>query len=117
MLEAGALVIEIQDDGRGVDWARVRELALEKRMPADSRADLIQSLLSQGFTTRAQVTDVSGRGVGLAVLHEEMLRVGGTIDVVSEPGIGTTWRISLPHVGSSAPPSEKTAFSAVSPSI
>jgi two-component system chemotaxis sensor kinase CheA len=103
-LEERAVVIEIQDDGRGIDWIRVRELAVQKKMPADSRADLIHSLLSQGFSTRAEVTDVSGRGVGLSVLKEEMQRAGGTIDVVSEPRVGTTWRIALPHPGSSAPP-------------
>lgn len=90
-----AFVIEIADDGRGIDWAGVSRLAIERHMPARTRADLVAALLTPGFSTRAEVTATSGRGVGLAAVAQEVRDVGGAIEVMSEPGQGTTWRFSF----------------------
>lgn len=92
----GAFTIEIADDGCGIDWAGVRALAEARELPGETRADLVEALLSRGFSTRAAVTATSGRGVGLSAVAHEVRRLGGEIDVVSEPGQGTAWRMTFP---------------------
>jgi two-component system chemotaxis sensor kinase CheA len=90
------LAIELADDGRGIDWEQVKVLAEERGLPRETRADLVRALLGSGFSTRATVTATSGRGVGLDAVAHEVHRLGGVIDVVSDPGQGTRWSIRLP---------------------
>lgn len=107
-----AFVIEISDDGRGVDWERVAARARARGYAADSRAELEEALFADGITTKDVVTQFSGRGVGMGALREECRKRGGTIHVVSDPGRGTTVRCRFPleHVtipeGASEPTSK-----------
>ena len=101
------LVIEIHDDGRGIDWARVRARAAEQGRTIAGADDLVRLLLDPGFTTRDNVTTTSGRGMGMAAVAEEVRRLGGRIEVESSVGMGTCWRVTLPMTG----PSAEHAFS------
>ena len=89
--------LRIRDDGRGVDWERVRLICHERGWPTQSRADLVAALLAPGFSTRAEVTETSGRGVGLSALVEVVRGLGGTLQLESEPGQGTCLTLSLPE--------------------
>lgn len=100
--QAGAIVIEIGDDGAGIDPARIRAKALEKgvidgeeALRLDDRAAL-DLIFRAGFSTAAEVSDVSGRGVGMDVVREAIERLKGTIEIRSELGVGTTFELRLP---------------------
>jgi two-component system chemotaxis sensor kinase CheA len=89
--------LELSDDGRGVDWARVRSLCLARGRPAASREDLVKALLSTGFSTRNDVTETSGRGVGLAAVSEAVRGLSGDILLESDAGSGTRWVFTFPE--------------------
>jgi HAMP domain-containing protein/HPt (histidine-containing phosphotransfer) domain-containing protein len=91
-----SMTFEIGDDGRGIDWDAVAENAKERGLPCDSKADLLNALLQDGFTTKKDVTETSGRGVGLSALLQRIETLDGSIDVRSAPGKGTTWVIRFP---------------------
>jgi signal transduction histidine kinase len=88
--------LRIRDDGRGVDWAAVAQICRERDWPCSSRADLVAALLAPGFSTRAEITETSGRGVGLSALAEVVRGLGGKLQLESEPGQGTCLSLSLP---------------------
>jgi two-component system sensor histidine kinase and response regulator WspE len=99
---AGKLLISVSDDGAGVDLDAVRA-AVVRRHLADAETaarmsdqELLDFLLLPGFSMRAQVTDVSGRGVGLDAVHEMVKAVRGTVRIVTEPGHGTRFVLQLP---------------------
>ncbi len=94
------LAIAIADDGVGVDWDRVRDRALDRGLPAASPADLERALFADGFSTRDEVSETSGRGVGLAALRATVESLGGEVEIDSRPGQGTTVCCRFP-----APPS------------
>lgn len=98
--EAGAVVIEIQDDGAGLDATRIRAKALEKGLiSADqvlSQEDIYRLIFEPGFSTAAQVTNLSGRGVGMDVVKRNIEELRGQILIDSELGQGTRFRIRLP---------------------
>ena len=94
--EAAAMIIEVEDDGRGIDWEAIRSSARKQQLPADSEADLLAALLSDGITARDRVSSTSGRGVGMSALHGCVRRFGGQISVVTEANRGTCWRLSFP---------------------
>jgi two-component system chemotaxis sensor kinase CheA len=100
--EAGQVVIEIADDGAGIDPKRIGDKAVEKgiitRAQADgmSAKDLTHLIFRPGFSTASQVTEVSGRGVGMDVVMTNLTKVGGTVDVSSRPGQETRIIIKLP---------------------
>jgi two-component system chemotaxis sensor kinase CheA len=95
--------LRIRDDGRGVDWAGVRRICQERGWPSSSRADLVAALLAPGFSTRTQVTESSGRGVGLSALAAVVHDLGGTLELESEPGQGTCLSLSLPDMRERGP--------------
>lgn len=86
------VVFEIHDDGAGVDWARVTARAIERGVPYATRADLQEALFSGKVSTADEVTDISGRGVGLDTLRSTCRALGGDVELLSEPGEGTTLR-------------------------
>lgn len=93
------VVIEVSDDGYGLDLDRIRAKAHNAGLlNSDESEDslLTNFIFSPGFTTSENVTDISGRGVGLDVVKNSIESLGGTIEVVSAPNVGTTFRISLP---------------------
>ena len=92
-VEGGEAVIAIQDDGRGVDWDRVRERARARGLPASSMGDLTAALFSDEFSTRDEATGISGRGVGLAAVRAEVTRLSGRALIESELGRGTLFRL------------------------
>ncbi len=100
--EGNNVYIEVEDDGAGIDTARVKEKAVEKGIVAAKEADqlsreeIIALLFSPGFSTASNVTDVSGRGVGLDVVKTKIESLSGEIFVDSKPGSGTRFRIKLP---------------------
>jgi signal transduction histidine kinase/HAMP domain-containing protein len=91
----GRLVLSVVDDGKGIDWSRVRAKASAVGLPVETQADLVEALFSDGLTTRDDVSDVSGRGVGLAALRQVVDGFGGTIAIQTELGRGTTFEIAL----------------------
>ena len=97
---AGRLVVELGDDGRGLDRARIRAVAEKRGLIArdaplgEAETDLL--LFRPGFSTAGGVTDISGRGVGMDVVKTAITRLGGRIAIRSEPGRGTTFSLSLP---------------------
>jgi len=98
----GNLVIEIEDTGRGIDWALVRHLAVERGLSSATAADLTQALLARDFSTRREVTESSGRGVGLSAVDVVVRQLGGCVAVDSESGKGCRWRFTFPVDGSVA---------------
>ncbi len=95
-----SVLISVSDDGRGIDVEAVRRRAIEKGLAnADaslSEAETYALIFQPGFSTAKQVTDVSGRGVGMDVVRQRVESLRGTIDVASEPGAGTSVTLRLP---------------------
>jgi two-component system, chemotaxis family, sensor kinase CheA len=96
------VIVEIEDDGRGIDATRIRVLA-ERRGVASagalttmSEAEIVDLIFMPGFSTAAQVTTVSGRGVGMDAVRTAVGRLGGSVGVESQTGLGTTVRFVLP---------------------
>ena len=96
------IVIEIQDDGRGMRPEVIRDKAVEKGLISAEEAgqlnvqDSLQLIFLPGFSTKDQISDISGRGVGMDVVKTNIQRLNGRIDIKSEPGHGSTITISLP---------------------
>jgi len=90
------VVIEVCDDGRGIDWERIREKAQGLGLPYEEQADLVAAMFSSGFSTRDEATDTSGRGVGLCAVREACDELGGRIETTSEAGAGTTFQFRFP---------------------
>jgi two-component system sensor histidine kinase and response regulator WspE len=99
---AGALLITVTDDGAGIDLAALRTSIVRKQLASAetaarlSEAELLEFLLLPGFSLRDQVTEVSGRGVGLDAVHDVVKRVRGTVRITHEPGFGTRVQLQLP---------------------
>ncbi len=100
--EGGQVNIEIADDGAGLDPERIRRKAIERgllgaeRSQGMSERDLWRFIFMPGFSTAEKVTNVSGRGVGMDVVKTNIERIGGTIDLSSRAGEGTTLKIKIP---------------------
>lgn len=98
----GQVVVEVRDDGRGIDPQKVAASAVSKglRTPEQvaqlGQAEMLGLLFLPGFSTAAAVTNVSGRGVGMDVVRTRIEAVGGTVDVESTVGVGTSWRLRIP---------------------
>jgi two-component system chemotaxis sensor kinase CheA len=97
--QGGNIVIEVADDGGGLNRERILAKAASSGLPVSSNmsdADVWQLIFAPGFSTAETVTDVSGRGVGMDVVKRNITQMGGTIDIRSAKGFGTTILISLP---------------------
>jgi len=90
--------LEIDDDGRGIDWQAIRRGCVARGYPCETRAELFEALLTPGFSTRTDVTEMSGRGVGLAVVANVVRDLSGRLDVESDSGKGTRWSFEFPHL-------------------
>jgi len=90
------LVIEIEDDGRGICWEELAKRARDAVLPSDTRAQLVEAMFSDGVTTRQTASDISGRGVGMAVVRAACVDTGGRYEVWSEPGCGSRFEFSWP---------------------
>lgn len=95
------LVLELEDDGGGIQFERVRARAIELGMSRDAvlgldRDKLVEVLCQPGFSTRTEATDVSGRGVGLDAVRAAVGELGGSISASSSDGAGTVWTVSIP---------------------
>ncbi len=97
---SGRIVIEVADDGRGINRPRVRQIAVEKGLIAadaplsDEETDNL--IFLAGFSTASEVSDISGRGVGMDVVRRSIQALGGRISIASNPGKGSTFTLSLP---------------------
>ncbi len=97
--QGGSIVISISDDGGGLNRDKILAKAREKNIPVSddaSDAEVYQLIFAPGFSTAAQITDVSGRGVGLDVVKRNVASLGGRIDIESDLGKGATFTIRLP---------------------
>jgi len=88
--------IELSDNGRGIDWARLAARARAANLPASDHNDLVSALFADGISTKDSVSDVSGRGVGLAAAKQACERLGGYVAVESRTNVGTTFRFHMP---------------------
>ncbi|MCW2243032.1 hybrid sensor histidine kinase/response regulator [Azospirillum canadense] len=100
--EGGHIIIEIQDDGKGLAIDKIKQkaiqngLATEGELATMSDQQIIQFIMKPGFSTAAKVTNVSGRGVGMDVVKTNIEKIGGTIEIKSQQGKGSTFVIKIP---------------------
>ncbi len=98
--ESGSIVIEVNDDGRGLDRERILAKAIEKGLVQAeqvlSDSEVFRLIFEPGFSTAAQITNLSGRGVGMDVVRRNIEQLRGEVEVLSDFGLGTTVRIRLP---------------------
>ncbi len=98
------VVITVTDDGAGMDPAKIMAKAVEKGVlrtdhgldPVSDRKEILDLIFLPGFTTRETVTEISGRGVGMDVVRRNVSKLSGMIDIETEPGAGSTFRLTLP---------------------
>ena len=98
----GEVVIDITDDGAGLDVSRIRRRAIERRLlsretaAAMSDDETLRLIFQPGFSTADRVTNVSGRGVGMDVVHTNVTLIGGVVELSTHVGVGTTVRVRIP---------------------
>jgi two-component system chemotaxis sensor kinase CheA len=100
--QGNQVIVEVSDDGRGIDAQKIRAKAVQLGMTTAedaarlSEAEAVQFIFKPGFSTAEQVTEVSGRGVGMDVVQSVLQRLKATISVETRPGHGATFRLKLP---------------------
>ncbi|ABI56341.1 chemotaxis protein CheA [Alkalilimnicola ehrlichii MLHE-1] len=100
--EGDHILLTIADDGRGMDAEKLRNIAVEKGVMDRESANRLDEkecynlIFAAGFSTKEEISDVSGRGVGMDVVKNSISRLNGTVDIDSELGVGTTMKIQLP---------------------
>jgi two-component system chemotaxis sensor kinase CheA len=100
--KASHVVIEVEDDGHGIDEAKLIQAALRRGVLAQDEVgelahrEVLNLIFIPGLTTKADVGEISGRGVGMDVVKTNISKLGGIIDIYSEPGIGTKFTVTLP---------------------
>ncbi len=96
----GRIIIRVRDDGRGIDRERMRQVAVDKNLIAPdatlSEEEIENLIFLPGFSTARTVSDISGRGVGMDVVHQNIQKLGGRVSMRSEPGRGSTITLALP---------------------
>lgn len=100
--EGNKVVIQVQDDGAGIDPVKIRDIAVKKGIINEKDAEelsdeeAVKLIMAPGFSTAQTISDVSGRGVGMDVVNSSIQAIKGSVDIISEFGVGTTINISLP---------------------
>ena len=100
--EGGHIIIEISDDGRGLNLDRIKQKAVQNGIATESELETLtpqqiyQFIFKAGFSTAEKVTSVSGRGVGMDVVRTNIEKIGGTVELKSQPGKGSTFIIKIP---------------------
>jgi len=100
--QGGNVIIEISDDGAGIDPQKVKRSAIEKGLLLPEQAErmrdleLVNLVFLPGFSTAAKVSNISGRGVGMDVVKTNIEKIGGAVDLASKPGQGTTVKVRIP---------------------
>jgi two-component system chemotaxis sensor kinase CheA len=98
--QGGNIVVEIQDDGAGLNREKILKKAVERGLTTPDKVhtdeEVFAFIFGAGFSTAEKVTDLSGRGVGLDVVRRNIEKMRGRVDISSQPGKGTTFKISLP---------------------
>jgi two-component system, chemotaxis family, sensor kinase CheA len=100
--EGGHIIVEISDDGRGLDLGRIKQkavtlgLASESELAGMTEQQIHQFIFRPGFSTASSVTNVSGRGVGMDVVRTNLEKIGGTVEMKSHAGRGSTFTIKIP---------------------
>ena len=89
--------IVVQDDGRGINWQRLKEKAEEQRISAETEEDFLNLLFSDGISSKNDVSIVSGRGIGMGAVRGVVSEMGGTINVTSNKHEGTKFEFFIPH--------------------
>ncbi|MFN3740136.1 MAG: chemotaxis protein CheA [Thermodesulfovibrionales bacterium] len=94
------VVIEVADDGRGIDLEKIRRRAIERGIlssdKAVAREELIELIFTPGFSTKETVTEISGRGVGMDVVRDKIVSIGGFVEVETFEDKGSTFRLTIP---------------------
>lgn len=101
--QGGRVMIELEDDGRGLAWEAIAERARALGLPAETKVELARAVFQDGLTTVQRATTTSGRGVGLASLRAAALAIGGDVSLEGAEGLGATLRIAIPHGPATAP--------------
>lgn len=97
-----SIVVELSDDGRGMDADKLRKRAVERGFLSEEKAEsmrdaqALELIFEKGFSTRDKVSDVSGRGLGMDIVRREISQLNGSVEIASTPGVGTTFRLTLP---------------------
>ncbi len=98
--ENDAVVISVSDDGRGLNPERISQIAVQRKLIDSvdglSEAELFNLILQPGLSTAKEVTEISGRGVGLDIVRSNIQAIGGTVEISSQLEIGTTFRMLIP---------------------
>jgi len=102
---ADSVLVEVSDDGPGIDWSRVAARARQRNLPFRTRQELVNALFSDAFSLSDDISEFSGRGVGLAAVKSAVSALGGSIEVESELGRGTKmcFRLALDDKPTTAP--------------
>jgi signal transduction histidine kinase len=106
MRDDAGVVIEIEDDGRGVRWDEVRDRMVALGRSASTRQDLVAALFTDGVSTAREITETSGRGVGMGALRAAVRAMGGDVEIESKPGRGTLLRMRFPDAALTPYPAE-----------
>ncbi|MBF0621407.1 MAG: chemotaxis protein CheA [Magnetococcales bacterium] len=99
----GQIYLDIRDDGRGIDGNKIRDKAIEKGLITSEQAmtmneqDMLNLIMLPGMTTAQQVSRISGRGTGMDVVKAALDKVGGTISITSDVGVGSQFRLRIPQ--------------------
>lgn len=97
-MDRDTLAVTIEDDGRGVNWGMIRDKARRQGLSVDSQEDLIKALCSDGVTTRAYVTELSGRGLGMKDVVRDCEALGGRLRILTTAGQGTRFEFLFPQM-------------------
>jgi len=95
-MQDGALFVEFEDSGPGIDWNVIRLRAKQHGLPAETQAELMVALFADGISAESEVTEFSGRGVGLSAVRDACQRKRGKVEVATERGGGTRFRFTWP---------------------
>ncbi len=105
-LKEDNFVLEIADDGRGIDLARLAEKARAKGMSVDTPEDVLQTIFADGISSKDAISETSGRGVGMSAVKAEAEALGGKVEVATKEGSGTKFYFVFPTEQTSLPPEQ-----------